>query len=130
MRFGVMLSPGWSRVRGAHEGTYREVWCELYELRVGEETTSGHLAEKMRVRPNRQSVHRAFAAAAKAGLIAKIQAGGRWFVWRRLAWPDVMTVEGLIQRGMPTWCAWNFLRALETGGYLRHVPGEGYRKEE
>lgn len=120
---------GREAVTGARSDLYRLVWCEVYALEPGESITAPELVRRLeRERAiDRGAVVRALRRAEEARLctphrppaLAPRETGGRPPVeWRRLAWPEEVTVAHLVARGCSRPTAQNVLQALEAAGWL------------
>jgi hypothetical protein len=126
------FAPGKDAVSGSRTDAYRLAWCWVFDLDAGETFTAAEIYEAVLKQVakhaigdeqlSRQTVRRALACAVKAVLCERtpgVTKDGRpCFVWRRLAWPETVTLKWLRSKGAPALLARNILSALESGDYL------------
>jgi hypothetical protein len=126
---GSAAATGREAVSGSRTDLYRLVWCEVFALEPGDALTAPELVRRLdRGRAvDRGAVVRALRRAEEARLCTPYREparvprahGGRPPVeWRRLEWPDEVSVAFLVGRGASRPTAQNILSALEAAGWL------------
>jgi hypothetical protein len=113
-------------VQGVRTDAYRFVWCSVYERSPGDTFTVSELQLEVK-QPNglplsKQTVKRALDVARLAGLCSGAPgyspSGALAVVWKRLAWPEPVTLDYLVKQGLSPRRASLLLFALVSGKFL------------
>lgn len=122
-----MAAPGRDAVKGSRTDTYRLVWVAVFSLSAGETRSARELADAIDPKKERGdglfwTVVRALRQAAEVRLVSVVDlpppTGNRRQVWVRHAWPSVVSVRWLVERGASETTAKNVLHALEAAGWM------------
>ncbi len=120
------MAPGKDAVSGARTDAYRNVWAHVYELDPGTTFTVASvqkavldpLGGQLSHQTVRAALHQALLARLCARSVGEVQSGRLCYLWRRLPWPEVVSLRWLRSQGAPDSVARKLLSALESGGFL------------